>query len=391
MSTIALLVAAGLSDRMGLSLPKPYLPLGEETVLRRTIKQFLSHPGVEGVRVVIRREHHPLYRKSIEGLTLFPCVIGGDARQDSVRLGLESLLHRPPKNILVHDIARPLASHALISRVIDTLRGYKAVVPALPITDTVKHAKDNLIDRTLNRDGLCIAQTPQGYDYHTLLAAHQRFRGEAFTDDAALIEQTGEAVALVPGERDNIKITTQEDMARMQSMLSLGSETRTGIGYDVHALKPHQPETLVNRQMVKLCGIKIPFSHYLEGHSDADVGLHAIVDAILGAISQGDIGAHFPPDDRKWQGAESERFLLHAYELVKQRGGEIVHLDVTLICERPKIADYRAAMIAHIAQILKISSDRVSVKATTTEKLGFTGRAEGIAAQAVATIKLPGK
>lgn len=388
---IALLVAAGKSERMRADLPKPYANLGDEALLKRAVKTFLSHPEINGVRVVIRREHHALYKKAIEGLTLFPCVVGGESRQESVRLGLESLAHRPPEIVLVHDAARPLVSPELIDRVLEGLKKSSAVVPALPVTDTLKRVDNDTIAETLDRKQVYAVQTPQGFHFAPLLEAHRKLQGKNLTDDAALMEKTGAKVTLVDGDPDNIKITTEKDIERMTSLLALDTETRTGIGYDVHALKPHERDTPMNRQYVKICGIKIPFTHYLEGHSDADVGLHVLTDAMLGAMGEGDIGLHFPPDDRKWQGAESERFLLHAYELLKQHGGEIVHLDVTLICERPKISDHRAPMVHHIAQILKIEENRVSVKATTTEGLGFIGRGEGIAAQAVVTVRLPRK
>ena len=387
--TIALLVAAGTSSRMGMELPKPYLMLEGEPMLRRTARIFLEHPLVDGVRVVIRREHHALYKQAVEGLTLFPCVVGGETRQESVHRGLESLAHRAPKQVLVHDVARPFVSPALITRMIEALRTQPACVPSLPITDTVKRGAAGLAAETLERSQLFTVQTPQAFDYELLLAAHRAQAGRSFTDDAALLEQQGLKIGLIEGEAENIKITTAKDYERMQTWLSVQSEIRTGMGFDVHQLRAHQPETLVSQQVVKLCGIKIPFTHFLVGHSDADVGLHAMVDAMLGAIGAGDIGIHFPPDDRKWQGADSERFLLHAYEQIKSRGGELVHLDVTLICERPKISEHRQAMITHVAQLLKLSPDRISIKATTTEKLGFTGRGEGIAAQAVATVRLP--
>ena len=387
--TIALLVAAGKSERMEGGLPKPYLALGQDTILRHNIKNFLAHPAIDGVRVVIAREHHPLYRKAIEGLTLFPCVMGGATRQDSVRLGLEALAHRAPERVLVHDVARPFASHELISRMVEALDTHKAAVPALAAIDTVKRIENGNIVETLPRQNIVTVQTPQAFDYQTLLAAHQKARGQSLTDDAAVCEFAGIPVATIAGDVDNFKITTKADIARMKTMLSLHTETRTGLGYDVHTLAAHDVETPIPQQTIKLCGIKIPFTHYLVGHSDADVGLHAMVDAILGAIGAGDIGMHFPPTDRKWQGAESERFLLHAYELLKNRGGELVHIDVTLICERPKISQYREQMISHIASQLKVDAGRISIKATTTEKLGFAGRGEGIAAQAVATIRLP--
>jgi 2-C-methyl-D-erythritol 4-phosphate cytidylyltransferase/2-C-methyl-D-erythritol 2,4-cyclodiphosphate synthase len=387
--TIALLVAAGSSSRMEAGTPKPYLSLAGEPVLRRAVRIFLEHPLVDGVRVVIRRQDHALYKQAVQGLTLFPCVVGGDSRQESVRRGLKSLTHRVPQHVLVHDVARPLLSPALITRVVQALASQPCAIPALAITDTLKTAADGLVTATQPRDGLFAAQTPQGFHYAPLLAAHHAHAGASFTDDAQLMEQAGHAVALVAGERHNLKLTTQEDLAFMQAMLAQDMETRTGLGFDVHALIAHDDERPPSKQYIKLCGVRVPHTHYLAGHSDADVGLHAMVDAILGAMGAGDIGVHFPPDDARWKGADSSRFLMHAYELLRARGGELVHIDLTLVCERPKIAPHREAMIAHIAQLLKLDAQRISIKATTTEKLGFTGRGEGIAAQAVATVRLP--
>lgn len=389
--TIALLVAAGKATRMQADLPKPYLQFEDESLLRHTVKAFLDHKGIDGVRVVIRREHHAHYKKTIEGLTLFPCVIGGETRQESVRLGLESIAHRKPEIVLVHDVARPMVSRELIDRVLDGLKKHPAVIPALPVTDTVKRAQNGIVRDTVDRSQLVTVQTPQGFHFESLLAAHKKFAGEALTDDAAVIERNGGTVAIVDGDPDNIKITTHTDLIHMQTITSLQTEIRTGMGYDVHQLKTHDADTQLAQQNIKICGIKIPFTHRLVGHSDADVGLHALVDAILGSIAAGDIGMHFPPDDQKWKGADSSRFLLHAYEMLKNRGGELVHIDLTLICERPKISPYREQMAHHIAQLLKLSPDRVSIKATTTEKLGFAGRGEGIAAQALVTVRLPKK
>lgn len=387
--TIALLVAAGKSERMLSDIPKPYLQLGKNTILRQTVKNFMSHPDIDGVRVVIRREHHALYKQAIAGLTLFPCVIGGSTRQDSVRLGLESIAHRNPERVLVHDIARPMASHALISRVIAKLKDEKAVIPTLEVTDTVKRFTGDHASETLDRNALHTVQTPQGFHFESLLSAHQQLKGQSLTDDAAVMERAGIPVARVDGEVENIKITTSGDLKRMQSLLIHDTETSVGMGYDVHPLHVHDADTHVSKQYIKLCGVRIPHTHYLIGHSDADVGFHALVDAILGALGDGDIGTHFPPSDAQWRGADSGRFLLHAYELVTNRGGTINHLDLTFICEQPKIGPYRQEMIQHISQMLKLSPQRISIKATTTEKLGFTGRSEGIAAQAVATISLP--
>jgi len=385
--TIAILVAGGQSQRLGSTLPKPYLRFNGESVLRRCIKTFLSHPAIDGVRVVIRREHHALYKEAASGLILFPCVVGGDTRQESVCRGLESLRHRTPTHVLVHDVARPLVSPALISRVVAALDEHPAVIPVVPMHDTIKQLSGDMVTATLPRETLAAVQTPQGFDYQMLLDAHLHFRGASLTDDAALMERAGVPVSSVAGELSNRKITTAEDWNFMQT--ATNDEYRTGIGFDVHALKPHDPETPSGKHQIKLCGVKIPHTHYLDGHSDADVALHALVDALLGAIGAGDIGIHFPPDDLQWKGADSSRFLVHAYEMVKSRGGDVVHMDLSIICERPKIAPYREAMISHIAQILKLDAGRISIKATTTEKLGFTGRGEGIAAQAVATVRMP--
>ena len=386
--TIALLVAAGNSERMGGGAPKPYINLGSESILAHTVKAFLAHPDIDGVRVVIRREHHPYYRKAIGGLTIIPCVIGGNSRQESVRLGLESLVEHNPDRVLVHDIARPFVSAALISRVIVGLDKHEAVIPVVAINDTIKRVENGMVTGTVERTGAVQVQTPQGFDYKMLVDAHRQVIGKELTDDAAVCELAGVKVFTVDGENENFKVTNAEDLKRMETNLVINSETRVGIGYDVHVLAEHDTDTPITQQNIKLCGVRIPFSHYLVGHSDADVGLHAIVDAILGAISAQDIGAHFPPTAPEWQGADSERFLLHAYGLLKKRGGELVNIDVTLICERPKISTHREEMIEHIADILKIEKHRVSIKATTTEKLGFEGRGEGVAAQAVARVRL---
>ncbi len=387
--TIALLVAAGRSERMGGGLPKPYIKLGDEVILRRTIKAFLKHPDIDGVRVVIRREHHPYYKQAIEGLTVIPCVVGGHSRQESVRLGLESLTHHHPERVLVHDVARPFVSSELISRVVHALDAHKAVIPVVAINDTIKHIHDGKVVSTIPREGVAIVQTPQGFDYKTIMAAHWQVKGENLTDDSAVCELVGIPVSIVVGEADNFKITSVEDIKRMETNLSLQTETRVGMGYDVHALAPHDVDTQVSQQYIKLCGIRIPSNHYLVGHSDSDAGLHALVDAILGAIGESDIGTHFPPSDIKWQGADSSRFLLHAYEMLRNRGGELINIDVTIICERPRVNPHRDAMIERIASLLKIEPHRISVKATTTERLGFEGRGEGLAAHAIATVRLP--
>jgi len=387
--TFALIVAAGASRRMGGELSKPYVNLTGVPVLRRGIETFLSHPRIDGVRVVIKREDHPRYRRVTEGLTLFPSVMGGQTRQDSVRLGLESLVHRAPARVLIHDAARPLLTHALIDRVISALDSYPAVLPAVPVPDTLKRVEKERVTATLPRDGLFAAQTPQGFDFKAILAAHRHYTDTLFTDDIALAEAAGIAIGVVPGERDNLKLTTPEDFAFMQKIADKAYETRIGFGVDAHPFAPHDSGKPVARRSVALCGVKIPHDQRLQGHSDADAGLHALVDALLGTIGAGDIGRHFPPDDPQWAGADSARFLLHTYQLLKAKGGDIVNIDITVICEKPHIAPYREQMAARVASLLKLAPERVNVKATTTEKMGFLGRGEGLMAQAAVAVRLP--
>jgi 2-C-methyl-D-erythritol 4-phosphate cytidylyltransferase / 2-C-methyl-D-erythritol 2,4-cyclodiphosphate synthase len=381
-SCIALVVAAGRGTRLGGPLPKQYRPLGGSLLLRHSLAALASHPGIRAVRAVIRPDDRPLYDRAAEGLDLLPPVPGGAARQDSVRLGLESLEALRPDRVAIHDGARPFVDHALIDRVLQALDANAGAIPALPVADTVKRGRDGRIAETIDRSGLWRAQTPQTFHFRLLLDAHRAAAGLDLSDDAAIAERAGLPVSLVMGSEENFKVTTTEDLARAETLLAgrLG-DVRTGQGYDVHGLGPGDH--------VWLCGVKVPHDRTLIGHSDADVGLHALTDAILGALGAGDIGMHFPPSDPKWRGASSDRFLGHAGELVAARKGRIAHLDVTLICERPKIGPHRAAMVARIAGILGLPADRVSVKATTTEKLGFTGREEGIAAQAIATLRLP--
>ena len=374
--TTALIVAAGRGQRFGAGLPKQYLPLRGEPILRHTLRAFCSHAGISGVWAAIHPDDADLFAAAAAGLPV-TAVHGGAARQDSVRLGLEAMASAAPDAVLIHDGARPMVSGALIDRVLAALVTAEAVVPAVPVIDTLKRVNGASIAETVSRENLVRVQTPQGFRFATLRAAHQAATGENLTDDAAVMERAGHGVITVPGEEMNIKVTTTEDLARLQAA---SGEIRTGTGFDVHRLG--------DGDFVTLCGLRIPHSHGLIGHSDADVALHAATDAILGAIGDGDIGQHFPPTDPQWRGAPSDRFLQHAHSLVKARGGQLLHLDLTIICERPKVSPHRAAMVAKIAEILAVEPHRVSVKATTTEGLGFTGRGEGIGAQAVATVRL---
>jgi 2-C-methyl-D-erythritol 4-phosphate cytidylyltransferase/2-C-methyl-D-erythritol 2,4-cyclodiphosphate synthase len=286
-----------------------------------------------------------------------------------------------PDLVLVHDAARPFVDPAIVSRVLKALETSPAAIAALPVNDTLKRASGGLITGTMEREGLWRAQTPQGFRYPEILVAHRSLAGASLTDDAAVAEQAGLSVGIVMGSEENLKVTTEDDLRRAEHLLGLG-DFRTGFGFDVHRF--------CAGDHVMLCGVAVPCDAGLAGHSDADVGLHALTDAVLGAIGAGDIGSHFPPDDDRWRGAASEIFLSRAGDLVAARGGRIVNLDVTVICERPKIGPHRSAMVRRIADILGLAPEMVNVKATTTERLGFTGRNEGIAAQAVASIRLPG-
>ena len=378
----AVIVAGGRGVRAGGGLPKQYRHLAGQPVLRHTVAAFAGHGRVDSVQVVIHPDDRELYEKAVAGLDVRTPVFGGDTRQASVLAGLEALADAAPTVVLIHDAARAFVSAAVIDGVVDAvLATGDGAIPALPVTDTLKRGGD-VVEATVDRAGLNRAQTPQGFPYSTILAAHHRAREEALTDDAAVAEAAGLAVRLVAGEEDNVKLTTAEDFARAEVRLSGAfGDVRTGTGFDVHRFEPGDH--------VWLCGVRVPHNEGLKGHSDADVGLHAITDAILGALGAGDIGDHFPPTDARWKDAASARFLAHAADLVAKRGGTVAHVDVTVICERPRLGPHKPAMVARVADILGLDATRVSVKATTTEKLGFTGRGEGIAAQAVATLRLP--
>ena len=381
-ATYAVIVAAGRGTRFGGALPKQYLALGGSLVLRHAVAAFAAHPRITGVQVVIRDEDRARYEEAVAGLGVLPPVPGGAERQDSVRLGLEALVPHDPALVLIHDGARPFPDAALIDRVIDALDRAPAAIPALPLGDTLKRVVDGRIRDTVERAQLWRAQTPQGFHFRAILAAHRAASGSVLTDDSAVAEAAGMAPLVVPGSEDNLKVTTAQDLAAAERLLASSTgDIRVGQGFDVHGFGPGD--------RIVICGVEIPHGAGLVGHSDADVGLHALTDALLGAIGAGDIGMHFPPSDPQWRGAASDQFLRHAAALVRGMGGSIAGVDVTVICERPKIAPHRARMVERVAAILAIAPARVSVKATTTERLGFTGRGEGIAAQAVATVRLP--
>lgn len=380
-NVVALIVAAGHGVRAGDGRPKQYRPLDGKPVLRRTIEAFLGQPDIDLVQVVISDEHRPLYDEVTSGLTLPSPINGGDTRQASVRLGLEGLLSIQPNYVLIHDAARPFVNAETIAATVEALKTHDGALPVLAVSDTLKRLRDSFVDTTVSRENLGSAQTPQGFRFDKILAAHRAARDTSVTDDAAIAERAGLRVAAIPGSRLNLKLTTPEDFVIAEALLANAGTLRTGQGFDVHRFGPGDH--------VWLCGLRVEHTHGLIGHSDADVGLHSLTDALLGAAALGDIGQHFPPSDERWRGAASHIFLTHAALLIAERGGRIEHVDVTLICERPKVAPHRAAMVARIAELLSLDARRVSVKATTTEGLGFTGRGEGIAAQAIATVRLP--
>ncbi len=382
MRAVALIVAGGSGSRFGGPVPKQYRLLAGVPVLRRTVTVMLHHPQIAAVQVVIRAEDAALYAEAVAGLDLPPPVIGGADRQASVWRGLEALTARDADIVLIQDAARPLLPPQVIDRVLAGIAPGVGAVAALPVADTLWRAPGAVCAALVDRQDLWRAQTPQGFRLADILAAHRAAAGRGLTDDAAVAQAAGLQVHLVDGSPLSAKITTEADLTEAETRLRQSlTDLRVGMGFDVHAF--------AEGQQVTLCGVSIPHVRGLAGHSDADVGLHALTDALLGALAAGDIGQHFPPSEARWKGADSALFLRHAVDLVTARGGLIAHVDVTLICERPKIGPHRGAIQARLAALLGIALDRVSIKATTTEKLGFTGREEGIAAQAVATVRLP--
>jgi 2-C-methyl-D-erythritol 4-phosphate cytidylyltransferase / 2-C-methyl-D-erythritol 2,4-cyclodiphosphate synthase len=384
LKTAALIVAGGRGIRTGSPIPKQYARIGGEMVLARTVRAFLAQPGIDAVQVVVGEGDADQYGAAVEGLDrsqLLPPVYGGLTRQASVHNGLEALKAFMPDRVLIHDAVRPFVTGDIIARVLEALAQAPGAIAAMPVADTLKQAgAERRIAATLDRSQVWRAQTPQGFRFPEILAAHAAAQaaGIAMTDDAAIAEWAGLPVTLVMGAERNRKLTTAEDLAMADDAHI--PEMRVGQGFDVHRFAPGDH--------VWLCGVKLAHTHALQGHSDADVALHALTDALLGAIGAGDIGQHFPDTDVRWKGAPSRLFLEEALRLVRAHGGSIGNVDVTILCETPKIAPHRAAMRRRIAEILGLEEVRVSVKATTTEGLGFTGRREGIAALATATVVL---
>lgn len=382
MSNCVIIVAAGSGTRAGGDLPKQYQTIGDQAVLYHTLQAFLDHPAIDQIVVVISDQHRSAYTRAVNGLDVLPPVIGGKTRQQSVFYGLRAAKELKPTKVLIHDAARPFVSPDLIQRVLDELDNAPGVIPAIAVTDTINEVQSNVVSGRLDRSRLKAVQTPQGFHFQTILSAHEDAAAKgnfAATDDSALVMP----VHVVDGDLANIKLTTPQDMQRAKKEMAetASYEYRTGHGFDVHAFE--------EGDAVILCGVSVPHTHKLKGHSDADVAMHTLTDAILGAIADGDIGAHFPPSDPQWKGAPSDIFLKHACRLVSEQGGAITHCDVTVICELPKLRPHVDAMRQSLAGITKIDVKRISVKATTSEKLGFTGRGEGIAAMATATVRLP--
>lgn len=374
--TAAVIVAAGRGTRAGAGLPKQWRPLAGKRVADHTIAAFLDHPLINHVLVVVHPDDSDLTAElPVE------TVLGGATRDASVQAGLEALETQGVTHVLIHDIARAGIDAATITAVIDALiAGAQGAAPALPVTDALWRGENNLVTGTQNRDGLFRAQTPQGFAFDAILAAHRAHPGNA-ADDVEVARAAGLDVTIVPGNERNLKITTPDDFARLEHHLRGDMDIRLGNGYDVHAFE--------DGDHVILCGVRIPHDKALKGHSDADVGMHAVTDAIYGAMAEGDIGRHFPPSEAEWKDMDSAVFLKHAVDLATSKGFTLSNVDCTLICERPKVGPHAAAMMARMGEIMGLATDRVSIKATTSEKLGFTGREEGIAAIATATLVKP--
>ncbi|KDE20224.1 2-C-methyl-D-erythritol 2,4-cyclodiphosphate synthase [Acetobacter aceti 1023] len=384
MRVAAILLAAGTGSRYaattGCAIPKQYVLLAGQPVIRHAAQALLPH-----VTCIQPVGDPASLNEALEGLKILPPVAGGETRQASVRAGLEALDKLPesekPDIVLVHDGARPYVTAQVISNVVSGLEQHPGAIPAVPVADTLKREKDGVIDGTVPRDHLYRAQTPQGFRFSLFLDLHRGAASISATDDAKLLEDAGFSVALVAGDEDNIKLTYEGDLVRLERLIGPTLLPRVGLGYDVHAFEEGRP--------LILCGITVPHTKGLAGHSDADVGIHALCDAIYGALAEGDIGRHFPPSQNEWKNADSARFLVHAGQRIRERGGMLVNADLTLICERPKIGPHAEAMRKRLAELLEVDVDRISVKATTSERLGFTGREEGIACTATVSVLVP--
>lgn len=389
MTVAAVIVAGGSGLRAGGERPKQYQLIGGRPVIWWTCRTFLDHPGVDFVQPVIGEGHEALFASATEGLGLASPVIGGPQRHDSCRIGIEAVASHRPHKVLIHDAARPFVSFDLIDGVIDALDRFPAVVPGLPVVETIKYAPGGVVDRTVERAGIWTAQTPQGFEFDSILSAYRKVLPEqaaGLTDDASVAERAGITISMILGRPENRKITTAEDIARADremtsAQLQQRPDIRVGQGIDFHPFEPGDA--------VILCGVAIAHNQRLAGHSDADVAIHALTDAILGAIGEGDIGIHFPPSDARWKDAQSRIFLARAVELLEARNGLIANVDITILAEAPRISPHIAAMKLSLGPVLHVDASRIAIKATTTEKLGAIGRAEGMAAFATVTVRLP--
>ena len=379
----ALILAAGQGSRAGTDIPKQFRQIGGKAVLAHSVEAFARHPAVGAVYLVIGAGQQETVRTMIGDGQVTAIIQGADSRRGSVRAGLEAIAATGGADrVLIHDAARPFLSPSMIDQLLAALEQAPGAFPALPVADTLVKSTGNIAGDIVDRSGLYRVQTPQAFHFESIIRAHRAWdSSREATDDAQMLREAGHDVLMVPGDERLEKLTYPQDFARAEAQLASCRTTRVGMGYDVHRLAADEE--------LWLCGVQVPHDRGLAGHSDADVAIHAIVDAVLGALSEGDIGSHFPPSDPQWRGAASSRFLEYAANRVTERGGRMEHIDVTIICEAPKIGPHRDAMRHRISEILAISLERVSVKATTTERLGFAGRREGIAAQAVATISLP--
>jgi len=381
MSVTALIVAAGKGERAGAGPPKQFRPIAGKPVLRWAVEAMVAHPAVRTVRVVIGEGQETLAAEALRSVDVGTLILGAATRQESVRRGLEALAaEAAPDLVLIHDAARPFCPLGVIDRLLKALKTSSAAVPALPAADTLMRGKGRRLGETVDRTDLNRVQTPQAFHFAHILEAHRVKASESFTDDATLARAAHVGVVRVEGDEALNKLTSIGDLARAEEWLAARLIPRTGMGFDVHAFSGDGP--------VMLGGIAVPHRRGLAGHSDADVVLHSLTDALLGSASLGDIGEHFPPSDPQWKGAPSDRFLAHAAALLRERGAILDHVDCTVIGEEPRIGPYRDAMRSRIADILGIGVDQVSIKATTTDGLGFAGRREGIAAQAVASIRM---
>lgn len=389
MTVAAVIVAGGSGLRAGGDLPKQYQLIGGKPVIWWTLKAFLQHPEISHVQVVVGAGHEAMFAAATADLKVPAAVKGGTTRQESCRLGIEACFAIRPAKVLIHDAARPFISAELISGLINALNQCDAVIPGLPVADTMKFAPGGVIAKTIDRSAMWFVQTPQGFEFNQILEAHRKAARAAqngLTDDAAVAEFAGMSVRIIAGEPQNKKLTTNADVEisdreLTQRMFAERPDVRSGQGIDFHVFAPGKSITL--------CGVAIPHTRKLKGHSDADVALHALTDAILGAIGEGDIGTHFSPSEAKWKNADSSIFVEKAVALLAQRGGALANVDLTILAEAPQISSHIAAMKAVLSSLLGISKDRIAIKATTTEKLGAIGRKEGMAAFAIATVRLP--